>query len=372
MISAQRGAAVVLLGALLQTTAPGSAVDHTEKSQPSLQARLQRVSSELLSRPDRLPEAVKELKDILASDPSSADAHMLLGIAYRGLGGQELLGEAVAELRQAIALNPKLAPARMYLAYVYLDLGRPARARQELEAALAQAPNHPPFLAVMGETERQLKNPARAIELLRQALSADASFAQARYYLALALLDAGQRDAAITELEQIVASGAKVADVYVSLGAAYTDAGRIDEALEMLGQGTWIDPSRADVRVSLARAYRLKGALDNAEEQIKAATPQSSLTASSQQLEFDYYTEIGLLRLARKQYAAAAQALQKVLDMDPDHGPTHLHLAEVYLRQGSLVKAREHAAIAEKQGTPLPDSLRKRLQQKSPAPATRK
>ena len=45
---------------------------------------------------------------------------------------------------------------------------------------------------------------------------------------------------------------------------------------------------------------------------------------------------------------------------------------EVYLQQGSLVKAREHAAIAEKQGTPLPDSLRKRLQQKSPAPATRK
>ena len=37
---------------------------------------------------------------------------------------------------------------------------------------------------------------------------ADAGFAQARYYLALALFDLGQRDEAIGELEQVVAAGA--------------------------------------------------------------------------------------------------------------------------------------------------------------------
>ena len=370
MINARQAARIMLLGALLLAPAP-LAAGRAAPGQASTQERLKRVSSELLARPERVPDAVKELKDILAADPSSAEAHMLLGIAYRSIGGQDLLGESVAELRQAIALNPKLAPARMYLAYVYLDLGRPARARQEIAEALAQAPNQPQFLAVMGEAERQMKNPARAIEVLRQALAADASFAQARYYLALALLDAGQRPEAITELERIVASGAKVADVYLSLGAAYTDAGRLDDALETLSQGTWIDPSRADMRVALARAFRLKGVFAKAEEQIKSATPQPSLTASSQQLEFEYYSELGQLRLARKQFAAAAQAFQKVLDMDPAHGPTHRSLAEVYLQQGAIAKAREHAALAEKQGAPLPDSLKKRLQQAG-APGPRK
>lgn len=371
MIIARRCARSMLRGALLLATVAAVAAGQAVAGQTSTEERLKRVSGELLARPERMPDAIKELKDILAADPSSAEAHMLLGIAYRGLGGQDLLGEAVAELRQAIALNPKLAPARMYLAHVYLDLGRPARARQEIEDALAQAPGQPQFLAVLGETERQMKDPARAIAVLRQALASDASFAQARYYLALALLDAGQRPEAIAELERVVASGAKVADVYLSLGAAYADAGRIDDALETLSQGTWIDPSRADMRVALARAYRLKGVFDKAEEQIKVATPQPSLIASSQQLEFEYYSELGLLRLARKQYAAAVQAFQKVLDMDPGHGPTHRSLAEAYLQQGAIARAREHAAIAEKQGAPLPDSLKKRLQQAG-APGPRK
>ena len=366
MINACRGAVSLLLqGALVALTASILTAAQAASSQPSTQERLKRVSAELFTRAD--PDAIKELKDILASDPGSADAHMLLGIAYRSLGGQELLGEAVAELRQAIAINPRLAQARMYLAHVYLDLGRPARARQELEAALAQAPGHPPFLALMGETERQMNNPTRALELLRQAIAADASFAQARYYLALALLDIGQRDEAIKALEQVVASGAKVADVYVSLGAAYIVAGRIDDALETLSQGSWIDPSRADIRIALARAYRIKGAFAKAQEQLAAATPQPSVTALSQQLEFEYYTELGLLRLARNQLASAAEALRKVLDMDPGHGLTNRYLAEVYLKQGSLAKAREHAALADKQGAPLPESLRKLLQMKTPA-----
>jgi hypothetical protein len=39
---------------------------------------------------------------------------VLLGIAYRGLGTQEMLAEAIAELRQAIDLDPTLMPARFY------------------------------------------------------------------------------------------------------------------------------------------------------------------------------------------------------------------------------------------------------------------
>src|SRR5438093_12280918 len=175
--------------------------------QGSIQERLDRVRADLFSRAERLDEDVRELKRVLAVDPRSAEAHALLGIAYRTLGSQELIGESVAEFRQALDLDPRLVPVRFYLARVYLDLGRAARAREELETSLVQAPVNPEVLALLGETERQLKNPARAVELTRQALQADQSLAQARYYLGLALFDLGRRDEAIKELERVVQSG---------------------------------------------------------------------------------------------------------------------------------------------------------------------
>src|SRR5918994_2088583 len=228
---------------------------------PTIQERIDRVRADLYSRTDRLDENVKELKQILALDPRLADAHMLLGIAYSTWGSKELKGEAIGEFRQALDLNPRLVQVRFFLAHLYLGLGRADRAREELQAGLAQTPGNPEFLALLGEAERQSKNPRRAVEVTRQALKADPSFAPARYYLGLALLDAGQRDEAIKELEEVVRARAAGADAYLALGSAYVDAGRAEEAIETLTQGLRIDSARFELHIGLARAYRSKGML---------------------------------------------------------------------------------------------------------------
>jgi tetratricopeptide (TPR) repeat protein len=240
------------------------AVSQVAAPPAAIQERLDRARADLFSRAERVNEDVRELKEVLALDPRSAEAHLLLGVAYSTLGSRELKGEAIAEFRQALDLNPGLVPVRFYLARLYLDLGRAARAREELETALVQVPGNPEFLALLGEAERQLKNPRRAVEVTRQALHADEAFAQARYYLGLALLDLGQRDEAIKELERVVRSGPRVADAYLALGTAYVDAGRPAEAIETLSQGLRIDPARPDLRSALARAYRSKALLDKA------------------------------------------------------------------------------------------------------------
>ena len=61
----------------------------------------------------------------------------------------------------------------------------------------------PQLLGLLGESERQLGNAARSVELTRQALQIAPAFAEARYYLALALLDLGKRDEAIPEFEKL-------------------------------------------------------------------------------------------------------------------------------------------------------------------------
>jgi tetratricopeptide (TPR) repeat protein len=303
----------------------------------SIQQRLERVRADLFSKAEHLPEDVKELKAVLALDPRSAEAHVLLGIAYSTQGSKDLKGEAIGEFRQALDLDPALVPVHFYLAHLYLDLGRAARAKEELEAALMKAPGNPEFLALLGESERQLKNPTRAVEVTRQALQADEAFAQARYYLGLALLDLGQRDEAIKELEQVVRSGPTVTDTYLTLGNAYVEAGRSADAIETLVQGLRIDSKRPELHVALARAYRTNGMLTKAEAQLALGLPKrAALAASSdypyQQVELDYQLERGLLELQRGQLAAAAVDFKKVLALEPKHEAATRGLAEVNRR----------------------------------------
>jgi tetratricopeptide (TPR) repeat protein len=310
-----------------QVTAPPAAI----------QERLDRVRADLFSRAEHLPEDVRELKAVLALDPRAAEAHVLLGIAYSTQGSKDLKGEAIGEFRQALDLDPGLVPVRFYLAHLYLDLGRAARAREELEAALVKVPGNSEFLALLGEAERQLKNPARAVEVTRQALKADESFAQARYYLSLALLDLGQRDEAITELEQVVRAGPTVTDTYLTLGNAYVEAGRSADAIETLIQGLRIDSKRPELHIALARAYRANRMLDKAEAQLALGKPNGAASAASsdypyQQVELDYQLELGQLKLQRGQLAAAAQAFKKVLELEPKHEAATRGLAEVNRR----------------------------------------
>jgi tetratricopeptide (TPR) repeat protein len=357
---------ISLFAGLWFSLTPWLASSQTGAGKAEVEAAVGRIRAGILAGTSRPEEAIQELKAILAVDPELADAHVLLGIAYRTLGSADFLGEAVAELRQALELDPSHLPARLYLAHIYIDLGRYERAREEIGAALVRVPAHPQFLTLLGDVERRLGNPKRAKEVLEEALLADAYIMQARYYLALALLDLKRPDEAIAHLDLVVKSGEKRADVYLSLGIAHLDWGRVDKGLEALVEATHVDPARRDVRIQLARAYRLQGLLDDAESQLALGVPQAvSSTASpflqQRDLEFDLYLEQGLLRLAQGRLDAARDAFRKVLEMDPDHGPTNRHLAGVYLRQAEYALSVDYANRAEKLGFPLPPAERKLL-----------
>src|SRR3954469_11270971 len=136
---------LVAVVALVAVAAPRSATAQ------SIDQRLGAVAKDVFSGTTNVDADIAELKSILSTDPKSAQAHMLLGIAYVTKRSSDLMGEAAGELRQAIDLDPSLVAARLYLAHLYLDLGRPERAREQLQAALTQVPGQPQLLALMGE-----------------------------------------------------------------------------------------------------------------------------------------------------------------------------------------------------------------------------
>jgi Tfp pilus assembly protein PilF len=357
---------VCLAGIVMAEARPAGASSRQTAAVPAGDERLARIGAELFASGDRAGDAVRELKEVLAADPRSAQAHFLLGVAYGRLANPDLMGEAAAEFRQALDLEPSMVQARYYLAQVYLDMGRAERARTEMDTALKQVPGHPQFMALLGEIERQLGRPNRSLELNREALAKDPSFAQARYYVGLALLDLRRRDEAIRELEQVAKSGVELAEVYLNLGGAYLDAGKVDAALTTLRRGLEIDPSRLDIRVRLGRAYRTKGLLADAEKVLAQDVPKGSsgqASQAAQQIRAERYLELGLVRLQRDRLNAAADAFNQALALDGELGPAHLHLARVYIRQGRYALAQQHAARAGKLGTPLPGAERAALQQ---------
>jgi tetratricopeptide (TPR) repeat protein len=328
--------------------------------------RVTRAAQDLFSRAEHVDADIAELKAALAADPKSAQAHMLLGIAYRAKASPELLAEAIGELRQAVTLDPSLIPAYLYLAHLYLDLSRPDRAKEELQAALNQAPGQPQLQALLAECERQLGNPNDALDLAQKALAANPSLAEARFYEGKALYDLGRRDEAIADFERVVKEGGQRFEVYSSLGTAYLDLGRADQAIDSLTDAIKMDPSRPEPMIQLARAYRMKGDVARAELPLAHARTLigQAVTTADQQVERDWYVEEGVLRLQMKQIGAAARALKKAVDLDSSFGPGHRYLAEVYIRQGLYTQAQDQAVRAEKLGSPLPAALRKTLDEK--------
>lgn len=330
---------------------------------PTLSARVARVRTALMSGTGRAGDLIAELQAILAAEPDIAEAHMLLGLAYRSVGN-DMLAEAVAEFRQALALDPALVAGRYYLANAYMDLGRAERAREELQTALTQSPGQLQFTTLLAEAERRAGNPARALELARQVPAADPAGAQARYHAAMALLDLKRRAEAITELEALVSAGVSPPDVTSALGLAYLDEGRVADATKPLTAAVQAAPARPDLRVALARAFRLSDRLAEAEQQLAQALPPGANREASEfyeTVEADIHMETGLIRIAQRREDEAGKELTRALALRPSHGPTHRHLAELYLRQGLREQATTHAAEARAAGETLSIALRSLL-----------
>ena len=365
-ITGRRVCRVLLLGIVAAGAATLSAQSRT--SAAALEPRLARVRADLFSSTPRLDENIRELNAILAIDPRSAEAHLLLGIAHSAQGKPEMVGEVKAELQQALDLDPNLLPARLLLARTYFDLGRFEKARDELQTGLARAPGQTELLALLGETWRQLGDARQSVELNRKVLQIDPAMAQAHYYLGLALIDVGQRDEGVQRLEALLRGGVKVPDLFLALGNAYLDAGRLDDAVTVLSEGVQAAPAAYDMRILLARAFRLKGELAKASEQLTAARPPASAqqaAAAYQKLDATISAEWGALRLAEGRLPEAIAVLEKAIDMDPNHGPAHRYLAQVLFRQGLYSRSLQHAILAEKLGSPLPPAERKALDSKA-------
>lgn len=330
----------------------GSQNEAARQTREEVHTRL-KSGSDLLQRGE-VERAIREFKAAIALDPQSAAGHMLLAQAYLALRSVSMVAEAKAELQQALDIDPSLFWARFYLAKVYIDLGQYEKARGELERGLKDRPNVPHFLSLLGEVNRKLGNPEASLELNKKAFEADPTMSPAHYYRALAYMDLNKDDEAIRELESSIRSKHVAAEMYLTLGSLYTKRKRFAEAEDVCRKAIALDPSRSEAYLNLAQLYNVRGLSDKALAALRQAVPEGKSFATTpyyQQLQADVSFERGRAYQAKRMTAQAIQAYLQSLEFDPNRGDTHRQLAELFSRQGDSVRARQHAATAEKLGS---------------------
>jgi tetratricopeptide (TPR) repeat protein len=327
---------------------------------PLAAQELSRLRAAVVNGSARPGDLIAEIQKVLADQPDSAEAHLLLGLAYR-LAGPDMLPSTIAELRQALAIAPGLAEARLELARAYIALRRPDRAREELETALAGMPTRPAeFLIALADAERQTGAPERALEVAREVPASDREGPQARYQAALALIALGRNGEAITELERLLSLRPVPLEVTAALGSVYLDEGRPADAIPLLEDTVAAVPNRPDLHVSLARALRQAGRPDDALARLALALPEWAPREASEfyeTTEADISLERGIIYLGQNRLDEADAALASALALRPDDGTTHRYLAELRLRQDRKSDAVTHAGRAREAGIELPADL---------------
>ncbi|MGH9160317.1 MAG: tetratricopeptide repeat protein [Vicinamibacteraceae bacterium] len=315
--------------ACLRATATAASTRASSQRSASFEARLATARAQV--RHGRHEQAIPLLKELLAEDAQSAEAHMLLGVAFRTRASPEILGDAQAELRQALALDPQLHWARFALARIYIDLGRYGRAREELEEGLKGLPDHPLFLSFLAEVHRLRGDPQRALQLAGRASRLAPGLSLARLHLARASLDLDRPDEALRQLEPALHAEPMLPEVLHTLGALYLRVGKPQDATQVLERAIELDPSSGQGRVELARAYLHQNEADRALDQLERVFPNGSQMLSSpyfQELEAEVYFLTGEANRMKGRGDEARRAYRRAIEIDPAHQEARRRLAD--------------------------------------------
>ncbi len=129
-------------------------------------------------------------------------------LAQLDIIGQDAAG-AEAHLLEAITLKRDYTQAILIYSQLQVQLGKAQEALQAVEAAIYFAPNDAATLFQAGILRLGTGDRAGAIQALARAVELNTSYANARFFLAVAYASSGDNEAAIAQLKEVAALSAE-------------------------------------------------------------------------------------------------------------------------------------------------------------------
>jgi tetratricopeptide (TPR) repeat protein len=239
---------------------------------------------------------------------------------------------AAGRFQEAIeALNESSArTARWHLAAsrAYDGVNNPKRAVAEVEAALAAEPRNEAAHLQLGQIFLSRNTPAAAYEVFNDAQQMFPESFLIRLGKGLALKELQRYDEAAAELRVCLSRQPESGVTFDALATVYLHASRFDALMKLAQDHIRLNP----------RDYRGYYYVAAGREGLNLPQAQTlELLEQSQQLNPDFAAGLGLqgkLLLRENRTAEALKALERAVELRPDHVPSHMALASAYRKTG--------------------------------------
>ena len=267
-------------------------VAELERSVALLDAGMQALVN-LLDRRQVLPEA-----EVVAAWEHAATSEMIKEELVERLRSRRDV--VVARARSSSGPGAEELTARaLQSAELSLLAGQPLRAAEALAGALRRGPHNPELAELLGELAFERNDLAVSEHYFRLTVQWDPGNLGARIFLGTILADTGRDGEAKAELERAAAQAPDSFLPHFSLGALHAAAGRRE-------------PARKHLRLALER------------EQVPHAL-----------------FLLGMVELDAGRPGAAAEALERAIELDPDFEDAIYYLGLAYLERGWKRRALE-------------------------------
>ena len=316
----------------------------------------------LLSRANRVSEAMDEAQKASLLDPKDPEPHwMLAGIHLRSTEAArnreaqlESLRKAVQELEAMKAVAPDDQRAFFALGGCYLELGQPEKAIAAYERWQTLVPDADAgYVAVAQYYDREEKLD-KAIEYLQKALERRPDSMQALGLLASLYTKAKRDQDAIPLYRKMVSLSGGTPEIKQQLAATLLDNGEFAEAAKILTELAKDDPYDPTIRMMMSRAQVGARNFPEAIETLK-----SLVAGDPDNVEFQFY--LGTAYEQGGQPAEAVKIFSRLLEqskgdseeLKANRGVFQQHLAASYQDMGEYQQA---IAIYEEmvKGDPTP------------------
>jgi tetratricopeptide (TPR) repeat protein len=286
---------------------------------------------------NQLDMAANSLRKAISLNGNFTDAILLLAQVQMKNGN---LGAAIDTLQQLIARQPKIIQAQLLLADAYRVQGKVDDALAVYRKLEKSFPQNPQVPLLMGATLLQQKDNAGARKEFSRALElAPDSLPVLEQLVDLDLAD-NQFAAARQRVESALEKNPQTAELRLLLARVFLAQGDKAQAEAVLQKTMELQPEAQDAYLLLAQLY------------IDSKQSQKALTVLNTAIQKDAKNISAWMLMAEiksddKDYKAAADAYEKILEIDPKFGEALDNLAYLYSENlGELDRAYELAQQA--------------------------
>jgi tetratricopeptide (TPR) repeat protein len=326
-------------------------------------------------------DALAPARNFVSRKPNDASAHIMLGMAYRGMGdyakaepelelgaarepddfeAQYQLGfvlahlgkpqEALPKLRRAVQLNPAEKSAQFQLATVLRQLGEKQEADQVFEKVRQATDNDFQKSQATAEGIKandllQAGKAADAAQIYRHMLEEEPDNAWTAYNLALALEAVHDLTGAEDALHKGINIDPKLAKIRAELGQLKFTEGDSESAQKWLESALELDPQLVEARGNLAMVYAKKGDLVTAEKLLRQALEDDPSFK-------DGHLELGLILARQNRKPEAEKEFDEAVKLAPKDPATLSTVGKAKMQMG---KSSEGIALLEKVVDLAPD-----------------